>query len=142
MSKGQKGFSVDEADWTQTIPIPGHYVATVVDAAIHIKSDTAYLRIEYSVLNGDDQRFRLDELLPLHAGREGSNYFRSAQGKGRVNSIMTTNGGPLRFADILDVPKALKGCRVVIAVKHKYIEGLPTPVVNGIVGPAEPEEEP
>jgi hypothetical protein len=132
------GFSVAEDDWAKTIPPPGHYEATVVRASNHQKSRVTYLRIEYSIQNGDGLRLTLDELLPLDADRQDTLYSRSAQGKSRVKTIMEANSRPVTFATIHDVPKALIGCRTIIAVVHKNTDGLPVPIVKGIVGPAEP----
>jgi hypothetical protein len=138
--KPKKGhsFSVAEDDWTKTIPSPGHYEATVVRASIHPKSNVTYLKIEYSIQNGDGLRLALDELLPLDADPHDALYSRSAQGKSRVKAIMEANSRPLTFATVHEVPKALIGCRAIITVAHKNIDGLPVPIVKGIVGPAEP----
>jgi hypothetical protein len=141
MSEPKKGhgfFSVAEDDWAKTIPAPGQYEATVVAATIHQKSKATYMNIEYSIQNGDDQRFTLAELLTVEADRQDAPYSRLAQGWSRLKAIMEANSQPLKFDSVHEVPKALKGCRAIIAVAHKNIDGLPVPVVRGIVGPAGP----
>ena len=54
---------------------------------------------------------------------------------------MEINHKSLEFDSIQAVQPALIGCRMKIAVGHKDVGGLPVPTVQGIVGPAEPEEE-
>jgi hypothetical protein len=135
------GFSVSEDEWAKTIPPPGHYQATVVDASINPKSNVTWLKINYRIQNGDGPPFPLEELLLLDADRQDPLYSRSAQGKSRVKVLMEANGRPLTFTTIHEVPKALMGCRAMIAVGHKNNDGLPVPIVKGIVGSAKPRKE-
>jgi hypothetical protein len=141
--KRQDGFSVGEDDWTQTIPKPGHYAATVAKASIDLKSRVTYLYIDYMFKDDAGRRFTVaDYPLVLDAAPQDRLYSRSAQGKGRVKAIMEANARPLQFTSIQAVPLALIGCRVTIALGHRDVDGLPVPSVQGIVGPADPAEEP
>jgi hypothetical protein len=140
-NKGRTGFSVGEDVWTQTIPKPGHYPATVVDARINPRSGVVYLNIEYAILGNDGRRFIVTDFLVLDAPPQDRQYTRSAEGKGRLKGILEANGKPLQFASIQAVPLALIGCKVTIAVDHRNTDGLAVPRVRGIVGPVEPEGE-
>jgi hypothetical protein len=137
--KRNSTFSVAEEDWENTIPSPGHYDAEIIRASINPKSDITYLTIEYQIVDQAGRPYSVIELAVLDAKRTSSRHAQSAQGKGRVKSIMEANGKPLTFSSIQAVPLELMGCRVRIAVGHKDIEGLPVPVVHGIVGPVTPE---
>jgi hypothetical protein len=140
--KKQTEFSVAEEDWAKTVPKPGHYAATVVTASIDLRSRVTYLYIDYAFKDDTGRRFTLpDYPLVLDAPLHNRLYSRSAQGKGRVNAIMEANGRPIRFTTIQDVPTALIGCRVTIAVGRRDVDGLPVPCIQGIVGPAEPDED-
>jgi hypothetical protein len=134
--KSDTTFSVAEDDWVNTIPPPGQYNATIAGATIHPKSSAIYLGLEYRIVS-NGQPFILTELLVLDADPGAPIYSQSARGKGRVKSIMEVNGRSLWFPSIGEVPRALIGCRVMIAVRHKNIDGLPTPLVLAVVGPAE-----
>jgi hypothetical protein len=135
------GFSVAEDDWAQAIPKPGHYPATVVNSWINPRSGVVYLNIEYAIPGDDGRRFIVTDFLVLDAPLQDRQYTRSAEGKGRVKAIMEANSKPLQFSSIQAVPLALVGCRITIAVGHRDADGLPVPKVQGIVGPADTEEE-
>jgi hypothetical protein len=139
--QGHGGFSVAEDDWLKTIPPLGHYPAAISGSVI-LKSGIAWLKLEYVIQHNVGQRHTLSELLVLDADPQDPKYSQSVRGKGRLKAIMEVNGRPLTFSDINEVPKALLGCRAIIAVVHKDTDGLPVPTVRGIVGPAESEEEP
>lgn len=139
-SKAPPGFSVAEEEWTKTIPQPGHYDALIVNASINPKPDIVFLNVEYRIADHAGRPYVVGDMTVLDAKPTNPRHSQSAQGKGRVMSIMETNGKPLTFRNIQAVPLELTGCRVKIAVGHKYVDGLPVPVVQGIVGPVEPEE--
>jgi hypothetical protein len=134
-SKTETGFSVSERDWEKSIPQPGQYDALIISASINPKSDITYLNIDYKIQDQTGQAFTLAEMLILDAKPTNPRYAQSAQGKGRVKAVLEANGKPITFRDIQAVPLALLGCQVRIAVGHKYMEGLPTPTVQGVVGP-------
>jgi hypothetical protein len=140
--KGGTGFSVAEANWNKMIPQPGHYDALIVRAWINPKSDITYLNIDYQIVDQAARPYTISEMKTLDAKPTNPRHSQSAQGKGRVKAIMEANGKPLSFESIQAVPFEMTGCRVRIAVGHKYVDGLPAPVVQGIVGPAAPDEEP
>jgi hypothetical protein len=140
--KGQAGFSVAEEEWIKTIPQPGHYDAQIIRARINPKPDIVYLNIEYRIVDQAGRPYTVTEMTVLDAKPTNGRHSQSAQGKNRVKGIMEANGKPLSFGDIQAVPIELTGCRARIAVGHRDADGLPVPVVQGIVGPAEPEEEP
>jgi hypothetical protein len=106
-------------------------------ASINPKSDITYLNLDYKVRDLAGKSFVIAEMLVLDAAITNPRYTQSAQGKARVKAIMEANTRPLEFANIQAVPLALIGCRARIAVGHKYVEGLPVPTVQGIVGPIE-----
>jgi hypothetical protein len=140
-SKGPPGFSVAEEEWTKTIPQPGHYDAMIIRAWINPKPDIVYLNIEYRIVDQSGRPYTVIEMAVLDTQRSNPRHSQSAQGKGRVKAIMEANGQPLEFTSIQAVPLELIGCRVRIAVGNRYVEGLPVPVVQGIVGPAEPTKD-
>jgi hypothetical protein len=137
-SRTTAAFSVAEEDWLTDIPQPGHYDALVIHASINPKSDITYLNLSYRIVDHAGRPYVISDMTVLDAKHTNPRHSQSAQGKGRVKAIMEANGKPLQFANIQAVPLELTGCRVRIAVGHKYIEDLPAPVVQGIVGPVEP----
>jgi hypothetical protein len=139
--KRQTEFSVDEKDWANTIPQPGHYAAVILNASISPKAEITYLHLEYEIIDHVGHPFIITEMLTLDAKRTSSRYSQSVEGKGRVRGILKACGKPLKFSGIEEVPKALIGCRLTIAVGHKYVEELPTPKVLGVVDSAEPVKE-
>jgi hypothetical protein len=134
------GFSVAEEEWTKTIPQPGHYDALIVNASINPKPDIVFLNVEYGIADHAGRPYVVGDMTVLDAKRTNPRHSQSAKGKGRVQSIMEANGKPLTFRNIQAVPPELTGCRVKIAVGHKYVDGFPVPVVQGIVGPVETGE--
>jgi hypothetical protein len=134
---GQPGFSVAEEEWTKTIPQPGHYDALIANASINPKPDIVFLNVEYRIADHAGRPYVVGDMTVLDAKPTNPRHSQSAQGKGRVKAIMEANGKPLSFPNIQAVQHELTGCRVKIAVGHKYVNGLPVPVVQGIVGPAE-----
>jgi hypothetical protein len=125
---------VGEEDWLASIPQPGHYDALITHAWINPKSDITCLNVEYRIVDQAQQPYMVVEMLVLDAKHTHPRHSQSAQGKGRVKVIMETSGKPLEFRNIQAVPLALIGCRVRIAVGHKYTGDLPVPTVQGIVG--------
>lgn len=130
------GFDLSDDDWLAAIPPAGIHEVEVVNATIHPKPDTAWLKIVYRAVAGAELH-EVEELLALDAPKGSARYARTAEGKNRLRAILAANGIPWqRVRRVEDVPALLLGCRVHLAVSHRRKGGdLPVPHVEGVVEP-------
>jgi hypothetical protein len=118
------------------LPPAGVHVAVIEEVDFMFKA-VVWLIIVYHVQHeGED--FRLREMLALDAPRASADYFRTAEGKGRVKQILDAHGVPesavTHFDDIVEL---LRGKAVTVEISHKKESGLKVPRVHAVLGSAD-----
>ena len=127
----------EELEW-QTLP-PGIYDA-VVGEVNYSFGETIGILIPYEVVLPGDEIYVVTEWLTLEAPKSSPSYVRTAEGKGRVSQILAVKGMSLKDAKaaggLKALPDMLRGIALRITVRSKLKNGLSTPVVVGVIGPA------
>jgi hypothetical protein len=127
----------EELEW-QTLP-PGIYDAVVGEPNYYF-GETISIVIPYDVALPGGEIYVVSEWLAMEAPKSSPAYVRTAEGQGRVAQILAIKGLSLKDAKAAGglnaLPDLLRGTAVRIAVRSKLKNGLSTPVVAGVIGPA------
>ena len=127
----------EELDW-QTLP-PGIYDAVVGEVNYYF-GETIGILIPYEVVLPGGEIYVVSEWLTMEAPKSSPAYVRTAEGKGRVSQILAIKGMSLKDAKAAGglnaLPDLLRGTALRIAIRSKLKNGLSTPVVAGVIGPA------
>jgi len=130
----QRSFSVE---WNA--PKAGDYDARVTNIEIYYR-EAVSLRIDYETAS--DPRYGLFEFIRIDAPTHNPRYAEIGQGKARIVQLAKAAGiDPKAINSIEALPDLLTGVRVKIRLGLQIKDGVQTPVVRTVLGPAGPEPQ-
>jgi hypothetical protein len=113
------------------LPVPGEYEGIIASVRLFDKSDTLWMAVSYQLAG---HTAAPDDELVVIAVRDGSPYrTRLVEGRRLLNRIADATLVDLSSVqNLFDLPDELNGRSLLIRVKHRIRDGIPSLAVQGL----------